>query len=53
MFDKTYIGETIWTVDMRWNEHEDIRKEYEPAMYLSASLNHKFKCKTLLQAPKN
>ena len=51
--DTTYIGETIWTVDIRWNEHEDIRKEYEPATYLRKNLNHKFKCETLLQAPKN
>ena len=51
--DETYIGETILNVDIRWNEHEDIRKESEPAKYLRENLNQKFKWKTFLQAPKN
>ena len=51
--DETYIGETILNVNIRWNEHEDIRKESEPAKYLRENLNQKFKWKTFLQAPKN
>ena len=51
--DETYIGETIRNVDIRWNEHKDIRKESEPAKHLRENLNHKFKWETLLQAPKN
>ena len=51
--DDTYIGETIRNVDIWWNEHEDIRKESEPAKHLRKNLNHKFKWETLLQAPKN
>ena len=51
--DETYIGETIWNVDIRWNEHDDIRKESESAKHLRENLNHKFKWETLPQAPKN
>ena len=51
--DETYIGETIRNVDIRWNEHEDIPKESEPAKHLGKNLNHKFKQETLLQAPKS
>ena len=41
--NETYIRETIGNVDIRWNEHEDIRKESEPAKHLKDNLNHKFK----------
>ena len=51
--DETYIGETIRNVDIRWNEHEDIGKESEPAKHLRENLNHKFKWETILQDPKN
>ena len=51
--DETYIGETIWNVDIRWNEHDDISKESESAKHLRENLNHKFKWETLPQAPKN
>ena len=49
--DETYIGETIQNVGIGWNEHDDIRKESEPAKHLMENLNHKFKWETLLQAP--
>ena len=51
--DETYIGETIWNVDIRWNEFDDISKESESAKHLRGNLNHKFKWETLPQAPKN
>ena len=51
--DETYIGETIRNVDKRWNEHEDMHKESEPAKHLREYLNHKFKWETLLRAPQN
>ena len=53
LWGETHIGETIWNVDTRWNEHEDIRKEPELAKHLRENLNHKFIWKTLLEAPKN
>ena len=51
--DEIYIGKTIRNVDIRWNEHEDMRKEPEHAKHLRENLNHKFKWETLLQTPKN
>ena len=51
--DETYIGETIRNVDIRWNEHEDIRKKSEPAKHLRENLNLRSKWETLLQAPKS
>ena len=29
--DETYVGKTIRSVDIRWNEHEDIRKDSDHA----------------------
>ena len=51
--DKTYIGETIRNVNIRWNEHEDICNESEHAKHLRENQNHTFNGKTLLQAPKS
>ena len=48
-----YGCDAIQNVDIRRNEHEDILKECEPTKHLRDNLNHKFKCETLLQAPKN
>ena len=45
---ETYIGERIWNIGIRWNEHEDIRKQSEPEKYLRENLNHKFKWETRL-----
>ena len=41
--DETYVGETIRNVDIRWNEHQDIREESEPAKHLRENLNHTLK----------
>ena len=44
VFDETirnYVGQTIRNVDIRWNEREDIHKEYEPAKHLRENLNYK------------
>ena len=53
VFDQIYIGKTIRIVHARWNQHEDIRKEFEPTKHLRENLNHIFKWEALLQAPKN
>ena len=45
---ETYTGERIWNIGIRWNEHEDIRKQSEPEKYLRENLNHKFKWETRL-----
>ena len=53
VFEKSYIGETIWNVDIGWNKHEDLRKESEPAKPLRENLNHRFKWNIQLQASRN
>ena len=50
---KSYIGETIRNVQIRWKEHEDPRKDSEPAKHLYEFPNHKFTWKVLLPASKN
>ena len=50
---KSYIGETIRNVQTRWKEHEDARKDSEPAKHLLEFSDHKFTWKTLLPASKN
>ena len=47
--EQTYIGETGRKVELRWEEHENISKDSEPAKHLS----HKFSWKTLFTAAKN
>ena len=49
---ETYIGETIRNVATRWSEHEDIRKESEPAKHLKKYPNHVFTWKVILPADK-
>ena len=47
----TYIGETRRNTVTRWNEHEDIRKDSEPAKHLTNNINHKFHWTILTRAP--
>ena len=51
--EQTYIGETRRNVELRWEEHEDISKDSEPAKHLKENLNHKFSLKILLAAPES
>ena len=51
--DETYIGETIRNSEIRWNEHEDIHKESEPAKNLRKNPKCKFKWETVLQPAKS
>ena len=51
--DETHIGETIRNSDFRWNEHEDIHKEFEPAKNLRKNPKCKFKWEIVLQPPKS
>ena len=51
--EQTYIGETRRNVELRWEEHENISKDSEPAKHLKENLSHKFTCKILFAAPEN
>lgn len=47
-----YIGETIRNVVTRWKEHEDVRKDSEPARHLKDNVDHVFNWKVILHASK-
>ena len=46
-----YIGETVRNAEVRWKEHQDVRKDSEPAKHLRDNPNHFFTWKVLCQAP--
>ena len=48
-----YIDETKRNVETRWNEHENPKKESEPAKHLRDFPDHEFDWKILLRAPTN
>ena len=51
--EQTYIGETRRNVELRWEEHENISKDFEPAKHLKENFSHKFSWKILFAAPEN
>ena len=50
---QVYIGETKRNFEVRWSEHEDIRKDSQPAKHLSNYPDHKFEWKIISHALKN
>ena len=50
---KIYEGETKHNVENRWKEHNNIRKESDPAKHLQEYSSHYFSWKILLAAPSN
>ena len=48
-----YIGETKRNVEIRWQEHNDIRRDSEPAKHLKENPDHVFKWNILMSAPIN
>ncbi len=48
---KNYIGETGRNVITRWQEHENIKLNSEPAKHLRKFPNHKFTWKIISNAP--
>ena len=51
--ENNYIGETDRISGCRWNEHEDVKRNSEPAKHLKQNPTHKFKWKILTKAPKD
>ena len=49
-YHKSYIGETVRNVEIRWQEHEDTQKYSEPAKILKNNPTHSFTWKVLLPA---
>jgi len=48
-----YIGETKRNVQVRWKEHNDPRKNSEPAKHLYQNPNHSFTWSVIMSAPQN
>ena len=46
-----YVGETKRNAETRWKEHQDVRKDSEPAKHLQNHDNHKFEWNILCRAP--
>ena len=49
----TYIGETIKKCKIRWDEHNDVNKNSEPAKHLARNIEHEFSWYVLTRAPEN
>ena len=45
-----HFGETVRNVEIRWEEHEDMQKDSEPAKHLKNNPTHPFTWKILLPA---
>lgn len=50
---ETYVGETIRNVSLRWREHNDLRKDSEPAKHLKNNPDHTFNWRTIIHASKH
>ena len=48
-----YMGETKRNVEIRWEEHSDIKTISEPSRYLKSNPTHAFTWKALITAPIN
>ena len=50
---KTYVGETIRNSKIRWDEHNDLNKNSEPAKHLAGNIEHEFSWYVLTRSPEN
>ena len=50
---ESYIGETVRNAEIRWKEHEDTKKDSEPARHLKNNQAHSFTWKVLLPGSSN
>ena len=50
---ESYMGETIRKAEIRWKEHEDTKKESEPARHLKNNQGHSFTWKVHLPGSSN
>ena len=51
--EQTYIGKTGRNVELRWEELQNISKDFEPAKHLKEGLSYKFSWKMLFTTPEN
>ena len=50
---ESYIGETIRNVEVRWDEHNNPTKKWNPLKQNKGNLDHAFNWPVLANAPKN
>ena len=48
-----YVGETIRNCKIRWDEHNDVNKNSEPAKHLARNTEHEFSWYALTRALEN
>ena len=48
---ETYIGETRRNAQIKWHDHEDPKKESEPAKHFRNHPDQSFSCQMLLSVP--
>ena len=53
MCGEMYIGETIRNCKMRWDKHNDVKKNSESAKHLARNIEHKFSWYVLTRRPEN
>ena len=46
-----YVGEIIRHFKIRWDEHNDVNKNFEPAKHLARKIEHEFSWYVLAGAP--
>ena len=46
-----YVGEIIRNFKIRWDEHNNVNKNSEPAKHLARNIEHKFSQYVLTRAP--
>ena len=52
--NQNYIGETVRSAKVRWNEHEDMKSsKSEPAKHLKENPTHKFTWAIISKAPES
>ena len=51
--EENCIGETKWNVEIRWEEHSDINKVFEPSRHLKSNPTRAFTRNVLMAAPMN
>ena len=49
-YHKSYIGETVRNIEIRWQQHKDTQKYSEPAKLLKNNPTHSFTWKVILPA---
>ena len=50
---ETYVGKTIRNCKIKWDEHNDVDKNSEPAKHLAVNIEHEFSWYVLTRAAEN